>query len=210
LSLERYKQIIEKDFIQDIDFIDEMIKKLNLDKNSKILDIGTGIGAMSILLAINGFSVLTGEPKEDTERDEWFHHHGENHDHHSHDEHFHGEWSDWRESAKKVGVENRIKYQNFNAENLPFDAETFDGIFIYDSLQHIHDRELTLNECIKVLKNDGKLCVIEWSEKSIKEDKEKYGYEIDFIDPKDYLNRDDVLIKKITGEYVNFYIIQKK
>jgi SAM-dependent methyltransferase len=210
MSLEKYKQIIEKDFIQDIDFIDEMIKKLNLDKNSKILDIGTGIGAMSILLAINGFSVLTGEPKEDPERDEWFHHHGENHEHHSHDEHFHGEWSDWRESAKKVGVENMIKYQNFNAEKLPFDAEAFDGIFMYDSLQHIHDRELALNQCIRVLKSEGKLCIIEWSKKSIKEDKEKYGYEIDFIHPKDYLNRDDIFIKIFLGDYVNFYIIQKK
>ena len=209
MSLEEYKQIIDKDFIKDIDFIDKTIKDLNLDKHSKILDIDTGIGAMSILLAINGYQVLTGEPEEDRES-EVDHHHGEQHEHHSHDEHFHGNWSDWRESAKAVGVENRIDFQYFNAEKLPFSAGSYDGIFMYDTLQHIHDRELALNECIRVLKSEGYLCVIEWSKKTIKEDKEKYGYEIDFIDPKVYLNRNDILIKNFLGEYVIFNIIQKK
>ena len=209
MSLEKYKQIIDADFIKDIDFIDKKIKDLNLNKQSKILDIGTGIGAMSILLAINGYHVLTGEPDEDSEMNK-DHHHGEQHEHHSHDEHFHGSWSDWRESAKAVGVEDRIDYQHFNAEKLPFLAGSYDGIFMYDTLQHIHDRGLALNECIRVLKTEGYLCVIEWSKKTIKEDKEKYGYEIDFIDPKVYLNSDDILIKIFSGEYVIFNIIQKK
>jgi len=209
LSLEKYKQIIDADFIKDIDFIDKIIKDLNLNKQSKILDIGTGIGAMSILLAINGYHVLTGEPDEDNEMNK-DHHHGEQHEHHSHDEHFNGSWSDWRESAKAIGVEDRIDYQHFNAEKLPFSANSYDGIFMYDTLQHIHDRELALNECIRVLKSEGFLCVIEWSKKTKKEDKEKYGYEIDFIDPKVYLNRDDIFIETFSGEYVIFYIIQKK
>ena len=108
--------IINKDFIKDIDFMDNTIKKLNLDKNSKILDIGTGIGAMCILLAINGFNVLTGEPKEYSERDENDHYLNKNH--HNHE--FEWEWSDWRESAKIIGVENIIEFRHFTAENLPF------------------------------------------------------------------------------------------
>jgi SAM-dependent methyltransferase len=209
MSFEKYIQIIDKDFIKDIDFINEMVKRLNLDKTSKILDIGTGIGAMSILLAINGFQVLTGEPEEGSD-DKPGHHHGEHHDYHSHDENFHGSWLDWKESAEEIGVKNMIEFQHFNAEKLPFATESYDGIFMYDTLQHIHDRERVLNESIRVLNPGGKLCVIEWSKKTIEEENEKYGYGIDFIDPKEFLNRNDIIIKNHPGEYVNFFIIQKR
>ena len=139
MSLERYKKIIHEDFTKDIEFINETIKKLKLDKNSKILDVGTGIGAMSILLALNGFYVLTGEPEVDPERDAWNHndhHHGDNqaNHHENHEEHNWEAWNDWRESAKALGVEDKIKYQNFNIEDLPFSNEIFDGIFLYDTL----------------------------------------------------------------------------
>ena len=59
MSLEKYKEVIHKDFLKDIDFIDKTIKHLNIQSDSKILDIGTGIGAMAILLALNNFTVLT-------------------------------------------------------------------------------------------------------------------------------------------------------
>ncbi len=208
LSLEKYKQIINKEFTKDIDFIDETIKNLNLGFNSKILDIGTGIGAMAILLALNDFNVITGEPKEEPERVESDHC---EHQHEGiHEGSFKGYWTSWKESAKAIGVEEMIKYQYFNAENMPFSAESFDGIFMYDTLQHIHNRELALNECIRVLKPDGKLCVIEWSEKSIKEEKEKYGYEIYFIDPTKFIKLDDIATEILKGEYVNVYLIHKK
>ncbi|GAG21489.1 unnamed protein product, partial [marine sediment metagenome] len=61
MSLEKYKEVIHKDFLKDIDFINKTIIKLNLPPDSKIIDIGTGIGAMSILLALNNLNVLTGE-----------------------------------------------------------------------------------------------------------------------------------------------------
>jgi 2-polyprenyl-3-methyl-5-hydroxy-6-metoxy-1,4-benzoquinol methylase len=150
LSLEKYKQVVHKDFIQDIDFINKTIKELNLNKSSRILDIGTGMGAMAILLAINDFDVLTGEPKFEPERDggeHYEHHHGQYYEFH-HEECFEGNWADWRETAKEIGVEHKIKYQHFNAENLPFTDESYDGVFMYDALQHIQNREQALHECL--------------------------------------------------------------
>jgi len=40
------------------DFINPVIQKLNLDKNAKILDVGTGQGRMAIILALNNYIVI--------------------------------------------------------------------------------------------------------------------------------------------------------
>jgi len=212
LSLEKYKQVINEDFTKDVDFMSNTISKLNLDNKSMILDIGTGIGAMSILLALKGFTVLTGEPEVNPEKDEVGHHsHEEHQEYHGEGrhEHINGVWNDWRESAKEVGVYNKIKYQHFDAENLPFSKKTFDGIFMYDSLQHIMNRKRAIEECLRVMKPNGIICVIEWNQKSIDEDYDKYGYNIDYIDPRQILNKDDTSTEIFKGEYLNIFIIRK-
>ena len=208
MSLDKFKKVIHDDFARNAEFIDRTIKQLNLDKTSKILDIGTGLGAMSIILALNGFNVVTGEPEVDPERDNYDHYlkgegDKEDHDHHDFFE------SDWRESAKVVGVENQITYQYFDAQDLPFPDKTFDGIFLYDSLQHIQKKDVALLECIRVLNLDGVICVIEWNTKSIEEDYKKYGFKIDFIDPREIITQNDVSIEVVPGTYVNIYIIRK-
>ena len=208
MSLDKFKKVIHDDFARNAEFINKIIKQLNLDKTSKILDIGTGLGAMSIILALNGYNVITGEPEVDPERDNYdqYLEGGGDKDDHDHHDFFE---SDWRESAKAVGVENQITYQYFDAQDLPFPDETFDGIFLYDSLQHIQKKDVALMECLRVLNSDGVICVIEWNTKSIEEDYKKYGFKIDFIDPGEILTRNDVSIDVIPGQYVNLYIIRK-
>lgn len=203
LNLKKYKQIFGE-FAEDAEFIDENIKKLNFDKNCKILDIGTGIGAMSSLLALNGFNVLTGEPEMDSEKNNWDHEH-----HHHHENHGCESSGNWKESAKSLGVLNKIRFQYFDAQNLPFDDESFDGIFLYDSLQHIQNRELALKECIKVLKPGGVIIIIEWTKKQIEEEYKKYGYKIELINPEEYTNRNDISIELNTGKHVNIYILRQ-
>ena len=100
-NLDKYKQVFGEDVIEDVDFINDNIKTLNLDKSSDILDIGTGYGEMSLLLALNGYTVLTGQPKDD-------------YDPHAH------QYGDWEEKARKLGVRNKIRFQHLNAENLDF------------------------------------------------------------------------------------------
>ena len=138
MSLETYKQIIPEDFTMDADFIDQMIKQLGLAENARILDIGTGLGAMSILLALNGYHVLTGQPEEDLEWDECQTHHSGHHGLEAEQLHHHGDQGfDWRDNARALGVEEMITFRYLNAESLDFPDGSFDGIFLYDSLQHI-------------------------------------------------------------------------
>ncbi len=211
MNLKKYKQIFGE-FAEDAEFIDENVKKLNLDKGCKILDIGTGNGAMSSLLALNGFYVLTGEPEVNSERNcpahEHQHHYDESHEQY----HENYDWKatgNWKESAKSLGVLNKIKFQYFDVQDLPFDDESFNGIFLYDSLQHIQNRELALSECMRVLKPEGMIIIIEWTKKKIEEEYKKYGYKIDFINPEEYVKQNDISIKLISGNYVNVYILQQ-
>ena len=64
-SLELAKSTLDGKFQINADLIDGVIKELNLPSDAKILDIGTGHGVMSIILALNGFKVITGEPEGD-------------------------------------------------------------------------------------------------------------------------------------------------
>lgn len=214
IDLTNYKKTF-REFAADADFINEIIINLNLEKDSKILDVGTGMGTMSILLALNGFHVLTGEPEKNHERDgkdHYEHHHEDNNEVHceNHEEYNREIWNDWRMSAKNLGVEDKIKYQNFDVQSLSFASQSFGGIFLYDTLQHVNNRELALKECVRVLKNDGVIVIIEWSKKQIEEDFKKYGYKIEYIDPRDFINREDIFIEELNSEVVNVYLIRKK
>ncbi|MHA2036065.1 MAG: class I SAM-dependent methyltransferase [Promethearchaeota archaeon] len=210
MSLEKYKKVIHEDFSKNADFIDNTIKHLDLDKNSSILDIGTGFGAMPILLAINGYTVTTGQPETDPEWDEHKDHHSSHNkdSHHNHQEH--GSFNfDWEENARALGVEKKIKFQFMHAEDLPFSDGSFDGIFMYDTLQHIENKKLALDESIRVLRSNGLITIIEWNKKAIEEDYKKYGFKIDFIDPREYISIDTIKTQIFRGNLLNIYVLQK-
>ena len=109
-----------------------------------------------------------------------------------------------------LGVEHKIEYQHFDAQDLLFSDNFFDGIFLYDTLQHIKKRTAALNECLRVIKPSGIVSVIEWNKKSIELDEKNYGFTIDYIDPRDLLNREDILIEVINSEKVNAYLLRNK
>ncbi len=195
---------IGDEFSYDLNFIDQFIQGVDLNKDAKVLDIGTGFGIMVILLALNGYSVLTGEPEVDLERESWSGHH---HEHHG-EKHEHS-YFDWREIAREFKVEDKITFQHLNAEKLDFPNTSFDCIFMYDALQHIQEKDAALKECVRVLKPHGSIYIIETNENGITFYQDNYGFLIELIDPRHLIKELELSCEVINGKYVNGYILRK-
>ena len=75
---------------------------------------------------------------------------------------------------------------------------------------HMEDRETALKESIRVAKGEGFVCVIEWNKRTIEEEKEKYGHEIEYVDPREIIIGNDIIIELVEGEYVNIFLIRKR
>ena len=170
------------------DSLNHIVINLNLPKNARILDIGTGDGKMAITLALNGFKVITGEPEDDDSK---------------------YAKKNWLENAKKVGAEDLITFSPIRAENLSYENESFDAIFMYGTLHHVNHIETSLKECLRVLKKKGVICLIEPNNEMINHIKKKNPNHPDAVDPTDLIKDFFVNINIIKEPNVIGYIIKK-
>ena len=164
MDINEAKKLLGNEISFMFDFINPIVQNLDLDKNAKILDVGTGKGRMAIILALNKFKVITGEPERD-----------------------HTEYAkrDWLMNAKKVNVDHLITFVHFNAEDMSFEKEFFDAIFLWGSLHHIEKRDLAFKEFIRITKPRGIICISEPTPKGIEMMRKRFPSHPDAIDPRD-------------------------
>src|SRR3954447_6243399 len=112
------------------------LTELGLPKDAAILDVGTGKGNFAIFLASQGYRVLTGEPSSDQSR---------------------YARQEWAAAAEKVGVLERIRFEHFEANRMPFEPESFEAVFFFGVLHHIAEavRGDVMREALRVAKEDG-------------------------------------------------------
>jgi ubiquinone/menaquinone biosynthesis C-methylase UbiE len=208
MNSKEVKNIWGEEWTQDIDVVSKAIDHLKLEKDCKILDIGTGQGIMAVSLALKGYRVITGEPEAGSEVHKHYEQEmGDFERHHDHGGHV---FTNWKEAVQVAGVEYKIEFQHFNAEDLPFPSESFDAVFLYDALQHIKDREKALNESIRITRPKGVVCVIETNDDGIRYYEETEGFDIDKVDPREFSLNENISTEVLAGEYLNTYILKRE
>lgn len=88
-----------------------------------------------------------------------------------------------KKKIKKRGLDTVIELQEGDSENLPFADNTFDAITVAFGVRNFENLEKGLTEMRRVLKEDGKLVVLEFSKPSIFPIKQMFNLYFKYILP---------------------------
>lgn len=188
MDIKEIKKKLGGEFSFLFDFIYSIVKDLGLKKDAKILDVGTGQGRMAIILALNDYKVITGEPEGDDPA---------------------YAQQNWLAKAKKVNVDHLISFKYFEAEKLPFEDKYFDAIFSMGALHHIGDKATAFTEFSRTLKLNGKLCIFEPRPRLIEIIRKEQPSHPDAEDPRDYTKTLPFSVAIKDSSTFNAYIITK-
>ncbi|MBW1964002.1 MAG: class I SAM-dependent methyltransferase [Deltaproteobacteria bacterium] len=190
MNITKAKEILGKKFSFSSVDTNKVIQELKIPKNAKILDVGTGIGNMAIMLSLNGYKVLTGEPKND--------------------ESIYANQK-WLSNSKKVNVDHLIEFNPFDAKDIPYDDSFFDAIFSLGTFHHIDEvsRVKVLQEFIRTTKLNAIICFFEPNQKTIKMIKENDPSHPDAADPNEYIHELNLTSRKIEGANFDAFVFQK-
>lgn len=136
LNNEGKKTYAQWQYEKGIDTIKFYLKYTNIDdmfKDKTVLDIGCGAGGKTVYYASKGVKKIIGVE-------------------------ILGKYREEAEGlARKYGVEDKFEFVCADASETPFDDGTFDTIIMNDAMEHVDQPEKVLEECYRILKNNGRL-----------------------------------------------------
>ncbi|MCB9202592.1 MAG: bifunctional demethylmenaquinone methyltransferase/2-methoxy-6-polyprenyl-1,4-benzoquinol methylase UbiE [Flavobacteriales bacterium] len=123
----------------DVMWRNKLIKKVQTKHPNKILDVATGTGDLAIEHAKNTKAEIIGLDLSQKMLNVGV------------------------EKIKKLNLENRITMIKGDAENLPFEDDTFDVVSVSFGVRNFENVEKGLREMRRVLKQGGTLYILEFS-----------------------------------------------
>jgi len=121
----------------DIDLINSILKEVEIHSSTRVLDIGCGTGNHSDLL-----QKIT---------------HGK----------IYGIEPSTGMLSKAKQKKSKVVYKQGDAENIPFEDQYFDFIYMTDVIHHVPDIGVMFAEIYRVLKAEGKVCIVTQSHRQI-------------------------------------------
>jgi demethylmenaquinone methyltransferase / 2-methoxy-6-polyprenyl-1,4-benzoquinol methylase len=117
------------------------VRGLELGPNARVLDVATGTGDLAIMVARSapGISVTGLDPSEQM-------------------------LAIGRKKVEEAKLTDRVTLVHGDAQALPFESQSFDGVCIAFGIRNVPDRPLALKEMARVLKPGARLAVLELSE----------------------------------------------
>jgi cyclopropane fatty-acyl-phospholipid synthase-like methyltransferase len=106
----------------------EMIRRLDPKPGDRVLDVGCGNGTPAMRLAqerevaVVGITVSARQVARATER------------------------------ARELGLSDRVRFEQVNAMNLPYEAESFDAAWALESMLHMPDKTRVMSEIARVVR----------------------------------------------------------
>ena len=114
------------------------VRALELEPGSRILDLATGTADLALEVARAGADVQVVGVDPSTEM-----------------------LAVGREKVARAGLEERVRLQQGQAESLPFEDDSFDGVCIAYGIRNVADRPAALAEMARVTRPGGRIAVLE-------------------------------------------------
>lgn len=136
----------------DVSWRKKVVKSVKKEKPKSILDIATGTGDLAIAMAkatdakITGFDLSAGMLEVG------------------------------KVKVKDENLQDQIEMIQGDAENMPFEDNSFDVITVSFGVRNFENLEKGLNEIYRVLKPGGKLIILEFSQPESFPMKQLYGF----------------------------------
>jgi|SRR3989344_8770111 len=128
-----------------------IVSKAKIKHHSKVLDIGCGVGGTSIWLAKNYDCDVTGitiSPVQVRMAEK---------------------------ASRVIKISNMPHFFVFDANNLNLKGK-YDLLWAVEMISHLEKRKEFFNNCSRLLKKDGKLCIADWFKKENLTEKEESKY----------------------------------
>ncbi len=144
---ENYRRYLErvnlyKKFGYDIENERKFILEKAQPIYGNILEVGTGKGYFTLVLAKKGYTFTSIDISEEEQKFA-------------------------RLNIKYFGLENQVDFRIMNAENLDFEDNSFDIIFLINTIHHLDNPYRVIDELIRVVSFEGKIILSDFTNEGL-------------------------------------------